>query len=41
VPKAFCLLTWESGATFEALRLKMLSGEAKPLRPEGGAAAGP
>lgn len=40
-PKAFCLLTWDCGATFEALRLKMLSGEAKPLRPEGGATAGP
>ncbi|MCX5685247.1 MAG: hypothetical protein NT049_16430 [Planctomycetota bacterium] len=33
VPKAFCLLTWESAATFESLRLKMLSGDAKPLRP--------
>jgi hypothetical protein len=37
-PKAFCLLTWESGATFESLRLRMLSGEAKPLRPADGAA---
>ena len=39
-PKTFCLLTWDCGATFEALRLKMLSGEAKPLRSEGGATAG-
>ena len=38
VPKALCLLTWESGATFESLRLRMLSGEAKPMRPAAGAA---
>jgi hypothetical protein len=39
-PKAFCLLAWESGAIFESLRVKMLSGEAKPLRPTA-AQAGP
>jgi hypothetical protein len=28
------LVTWGSGITYEGVRLRMLSGEAKPLRPE-------
>ena len=37
--KSLGLVTWESGVTFESARLRMLSGEAKMLRPQG--AAGP